>query len=130
MGKHKAWHPYRVIVSLPPTIPSLVRRFDRSLHSRNAIHTQSLPKTGEQTSENGITRSLQRLAYTAFLSRELLLIDGLLTNGMGSWADAAEHVGTRTREEAERHYNEVYVDSADWPMPVGTHFEPLAVSVP
>ncbi|KAG8956216.1 Transcriptional adapter ada2 [Tulasnella sp. 424] len=36
---------------------------------------------------------------------------------MGSWADAAEHVGTRTREEAERHYNEVYVDSPDWPMP-------------
>lgn len=37
---------------------------------------------------------------------------------MGSWADAAEHIGTRTREEVERHYNEVYVDSEDWPIPV------------
>lgn len=37
---------------------------------------------------------------------------------MGSWADAADHIGTRTRQEAERHYNEVYVNSPDWPMPV------------
>lgn len=54
--------------------------------------------------------------------RELLLIDGLLTSGMGSWADAAEHIGTRTREEVEAHYNEVYVNSEDWPMPVGANF--------
>lgn len=59
------------------------------------------------------------------LSRELLLIDGLLANGMGSWADAAEHVGTRSREEAERHYNEVYVTSPDWPMPVSFHVPQL-----
>ena len=50
--------------------------------------------------------------------RELLLIDGLLASGMGSWADAAEHIGTFTREDAEKHYNEVYVQSPDWPMPV------------
>ncbi|KAG9050219.1 Transcriptional adapter ada2 [Tulasnella sp. UAMH 9824] len=77
VGKHKAWHPYRVI---------------------------------------------ERHSYPIFTEdwgadEELLLIDGLLANGMGSWADAAEHIGTRTREEAERHYNEVYVTSPDWPMP-------------
>lgn len=30
----------------------------------------------------------------------------------------AEHVGTRTMEEVEEHYNSVYVDSPDWPLPV------------
>lgn len=48
---------------------------------------------------------------------ELLLIDGLLQFGMGNWKDAAEHVGTRSKEECERHYNQVYVDSESWPLP-------------
>ena len=30
----------------------------------------------------------------------------------------AEHVGTRTKEEVEEHYNSIYVDSPDWPLPV------------
>lgn len=30
----------------------------------------------------------------------------------------AEHVGTRTKEDVEEHYNSVYVDSPDWPLPV------------
>jgi len=30
----------------------------------------------------------------------------------------AEHVGTRTKEEAEEHYNSVYIDSVNWPLPV------------
>ncbi|KAJ2484763.1 Transcriptional adapter ada2 [Coemansia sp. RSA 2320] len=48
---------------------------------------------------------------------ELLLIDGLRQFGMGNWKDAAEHVGTKTKEECEQHYNEVYVGSASWPLP-------------
>ncbi|KAJ1719695.1 Transcriptional adapter ada2 [Coemansia erecta] len=48
---------------------------------------------------------------------ELLLIDGLRQFGMGNWKDAAEHVGTRTKEECEQHYMEVYVGSDTWPLP-------------
>ncbi|KAJ1785735.1 Transcriptional adapter ada2, partial [Coemansia sp. RSA 2399] len=48
---------------------------------------------------------------------ELLLIDGLRQFGMGNWKDAAEHVGTKTKEDCERHYNDVYVASAAWPLP-------------
>ncbi|KAJ1949137.1 Transcriptional adapter ada2 [Linderina pennispora] len=48
---------------------------------------------------------------------ELLLIDGLRQFGMGNWRDAAEHVGTKTKEECEQHYKDVYVASEDWPMP-------------
>ncbi|KIK36945.1 hypothetical protein CY34DRAFT_16037 [Suillus luteus UH-Slu-Lm8-n1] len=29
----------------------------------------------------------------------------------------AEHIGTRTKEDVEEHYNNVYVDSRDWPLP-------------
>ncbi|KAJ1889869.1 Transcriptional adapter ada2 [Kickxella alabastrina] len=48
---------------------------------------------------------------------ELLLIDGLRQFGMGNWKDAAEHVGTRTKEECEQHYMDVYVASDSWPLP-------------
>lgn len=41
--------------------------------------------------------------------RELLLISGLQTSGMGNWLDVAEFVGTRTKEECEKHYNETYL---------------------
>lgn len=40
---------------------------------------------------------------------ELLLISGLILNGLGNWAEAAGHVGTRTKEECERHYLEVFL---------------------
>ncbi|KAG6844382.1 hypothetical protein H0H87_007286 [Tephrocybe sp. NHM501043] len=48
---------------------------------------------------------------------ELLLLTGLASQGIGNWKKIAEHVGTRTKEEVEKHYNEVYVESADWPLP-------------
>ncbi|KAJ2664667.1 Transcriptional adapter ada2 [Coemansia sp. RSA 1200] len=48
---------------------------------------------------------------------ELLLIDGLRQFGMGNWKDAADHVGTKSKEECERHYNSVYVASDTWPLP-------------
>ncbi|WVN85796.1 uncharacterized protein L203_100947 [Cryptococcus depauperatus CBS 7841] len=40
---------------------------------------------------------------------ELLLISGLIQNGLGNWAEVAQHVGTRTKEECEKHYTEVYL---------------------
>lgn len=51
--------------------------------------------------------------------RELLLLKGIATHGFGNWKKIAEHVGTRTKEEVEKHYNQVYVDSKSWPLPVG-----------
>ncbi|KAJ6455841.1 hypothetical protein C8R45DRAFT_1035885 [Mycena sanguinolenta] len=48
---------------------------------------------------------------------ELLLLKGIASHGLGNWKKIAEHVGTQTREECEKHYNSVYVDSPDWPLP-------------
>ncbi|KAI9447163.1 hypothetical protein F5148DRAFT_988207 [Russula earlei] len=48
---------------------------------------------------------------------ELLLIEGVAHQGLGNWQAVAEHVGTRTREEVEEHYNTVYIDSPNWPRP-------------
>jgi hypothetical protein len=50
--------------------------------------------------------------------RELLLVEGVAQQGLGNWQAVAEHVGTRTKEEVEEHYNTVYVDSPNWPRPV------------
>ncbi len=50
--------------------------------------------------------------------RELLLIEGLVQNGLGNWAAAAEYTGTRTPEEAQQHYHDVYEESPTWPLPV------------
>jgi hypothetical protein len=49
--------------------------------------------------------------------RELLLIEGISQEGLGNWQMIAEHIGTRTKEDVEEHYNSVYVDSRDWPLP-------------
>lgn len=51
--------------------------------------------------------------------RELLLLTGIASQGFGNWKKIAEHIGTRTKEEVESHYNAVYVDSPNWPLPVG-----------
>lgn len=48
---------------------------------------------------------------------ELLLIKGIQSQGLGNWKKIADHVGTRTKEEVEEHYNTVYVDSDAWPLP-------------
>lgn len=40
---------------------------------------------------------------------ELLLISGLMKDGLGNWAEAAAHIGTRTKEDCEKHYLEVYL---------------------
>ncbi|KAA1471851.1 SWIRM-domain-containing protein [Dentipellis sp. KUC8613] len=55
---------------------------------------------------------------------ELLLIEGISLQGLGNWQAVAEHVGTRTKEEVEEHYNHVYIDSPTWPLPrMDVHFD-------
>lgn len=49
---------------------------------------------------------------------ELLLIEGAEMYGLGNWADIAEHVGGRTKEECYEHYMRTYIESSDYPLPV------------
>jgi transcriptional adapter 2-alpha len=46
---------------------------------------------------------------------ELLLISGLIQYGLGNWIEVAEHVGTRTKDECEKHYLEVFLGAGDGP---------------
>lgn len=39
--------------------------------------------------------------------------------GLGNWADIAEHVGGRTKEECHDHYVATYIESEAYPLPVG-----------
>ncbi|KAF9141204.1 Transcriptional adapter ada2 [Mortierella sp. GBA39] len=48
---------------------------------------------------------------------ELLLIEGAENFGIGNWQDIADHVGSKTRDECEAHYLQVYVNSDTWPLP-------------
>ncbi|KAI0084920.1 hypothetical protein BDY19DRAFT_987327 [Irpex rosettiformis] len=48
---------------------------------------------------------------------ELLLLEGISLQGLGNWQAIAEHVGTHTKEEVEKHYRTVYIDSLNWPIP-------------
>ena len=38
--------------------------------------------------------------------------------GLGNWADMAEYVGGRTKEECEAHYQKIYLRSTEYPLPV------------
>jgi len=44
---------------------------------------------------------------------ELLLIDGAQIYGLGNWADIADHIGNRTKEEVEDHYIRVFIEGRD-----------------
>jgi len=57
------------------------------------------------------------VSYRTFF-RELLLLTGISSHGVGNWKKIAEHVGTRTKEEVDEHYRKVYINSKDWPIPV------------
>ncbi|GAA5861218.1 hypothetical protein JCM1840_003119 [Sporobolomyces johnsonii] len=52
---------------------------------------------------------------------ELLLIEGAEMYGLGNWADIAEHVGGRTKEECQTHYMETYIESEEYPLPHINH---------
>lgn len=38
--------------------------------------------------------------------------------GLGNWAEVAEHVGTKTKEQCIEHYTTVYMKSPLFPLPV------------
>ncbi len=39
-------------------------------------------------------------------------------HGLGNWQDIAEFIGSKTKEECEQHYMDIYVNSETWPLPV------------
>ena len=49
---------------------------------------------------------------------ELLLIEASESVGLGNWADVAEQMASRSKEELERHYLECYLNSPAYPLPV------------
>lgn len=48
---------------------------------------------------------------------ELLLLEGIEMYGLGNWAEAAEHVGSKSKQQCEEHYNSVYLGGATAPLP-------------
>lgn len=49
---------------------------------------------------------------------ELLLLEGCEIYGLGSWADIADHIGGyRNKEEVRAHYEKIYLDSPNFPLP-------------
>lgn len=45
----------------------------------------------------------------------MLLLNGCQVHGLGNWVEIADHVGTRTKEECERHYIEVFLGVGEGP---------------
>lgn len=63
-------------------------------------------------------RVVEQHAYPIFCNdwgadEELLLIDGAQIYGLGNWADIADHIGNRTKEEVEDHYTKVFIEGRD-----------------
>ncbi|KAK9681425.1 hypothetical protein RND81_10G001200 [Saponaria officinalis] len=52
---------------------------------------------------------------------EILLLEGLEMYGLGNWAEVAEHVGTKNKEQCISHYRSVYLNSPCFPLPDMTH---------
>lgn len=48
---------------------------------------------------------------------ELALIQGAQTLGLGNWQDVADHIGGRSKEEVGKHYEDIYLNSPDYPIP-------------
>lgn len=48
---------------------------------------------------------------------ELLLLEAIEMFGFGNWAEVADHIGQKTKEQCEAHYHAIYLDSATAPTP-------------
>lgn len=48
---------------------------------------------------------------------ELLLLEGIEMFGFGNWQEAANHIRTKTKEQAEQHYMQYYLESSTAPLP-------------
>ncbi|KAF5472679.1 hypothetical protein F2P56_009373 [Juglans regia] len=52
---------------------------------------------------------------------EILLLEGIEMYGLGNWAEIAEHVGTKSKEQCIEHYTNVYMSSPYFPLPDMSH---------
>ncbi|GAV59866.1 Myb_DNA-binding domain-containing protein/ZZ domain-containing protein/SWIRM domain-containing protein [Cephalotus follicularis] len=52
---------------------------------------------------------------------EILLLEGIEMYGLGNWAEVAEHVGTKNKEQCIEHYTNVYMNSPYFPLPDMSH---------
>jgi transcriptional adapter 2-alpha len=80
-------------------------------------------KEFKQHKRTHVYRVIELHSYPIFeeswgADEELLLLEGISLMGFGNWKRIAEHIGTRTKEEVQQHYNQVYTKSPDWPLPV------------
>lgn len=48
---------------------------------------------------------------------ELLLVEGLDIFGIGNWDQISEHIQTKNKNQCEQHYQEIYIQSENWPYP-------------
>ncbi|KAF5375590.1 hypothetical protein D9757_008538 [Collybiopsis confluens] len=48
---------------------------------------------------------------------ELLLVKGIASHGFGNWKKIAETVRTHSKEQCAAHYQDVYINSKNWPLP-------------
>jgi transcriptional adapter 2-alpha len=67
----------------------------------------------EKHSKNHSYHVINKLNFPLFdenwtADDELLLLEGLEKCGFGNWIDIAEHIGTKTPEEVDKHYEKYY----------------------
>ena len=86
---HKPWHDYKVVVSHHTCLRVVLADMEQEQHSWPIF-----------TEDWGA-------------DEELLLISGLIVHGLGNWIEVASHVGTRTKEECEKHYISTYLEVDD-----------------
>jgi hypothetical protein len=87
------------------------------IFERNSLRIPYSRETGVPMS-NSVHLSFFSISNADIYIRELLLVEGALLQGIGNWQAIAEHIGTRTKDDIEKHYKEVYINSPDWPLPV------------
>ncbi|KAJ5068477.1 transcriptional adapter 2-alpha [Anaeramoeba ignava] len=51
------------------------------------------------------------------VEEEQLLLEAIQLYGLGNWFEVSRHVGTKTEDECEDHYVQVYIESPVFPLP-------------
>lgn len=77
------------------------------LPRRGQLLALSLPPVGQADEQEYLSTPIFSPDWGA--DEELLLISGLITFGLGNWLEVAGYIGTRTKEECEKHYYEVFL---------------------
>lgn len=54
---------------------------------------------------------------------ELALLEGCEKFGLGNWEQISEHIGTKTKEECDKHYREVYLANEEQMPPMDMEFD-------